>query len=141
MPKPGLHAGAELIKEVTYRKMKCTNKMTDEEIGWLGSYGNNLDIVHSVEQGANLVWSSHGKDVYLRKETSPADRYLGLGWNSYACWGLTGGWNDAVIYDIDNHTIALKSDPKRKLCLYGNDWVCWSDDDNNQNILTFVFEK
>jgi len=138
--KPGLLKGDAPAGETAYRKMKCFNLMTGDFVGYLGTYNNNVDLVHVANDAAMLAWSSSGSDMYLRKETTPNDRFLGLGWNSYACWGLTGGWNDAVVYNKEDHTISLKSDPKRRLYRYGNDWVCWSTGENNQNILRFEFE-
>jgi hypothetical protein len=137
--RPGLRSNDVVTGETVYRRMKCYNLMTGDFVGYLGTYNNNVDLVGKPEEAAKLAWSSYGSDMYLRKDTSPNDRYLGLGWNSYACWGLTGGWNDAVIFNKDK-TISLKSDPKRKLYKYGNNWVCWSADEDNQNILRFEFE-
>jgi hypothetical protein len=138
-PKPGLAEGAVATAEAGsddgYVPMKCYNLSTGDFVGWLGTYGNNVDLVHSVEEAARLKFSSYGSDLYLRKETDPADRYLGLGWNGYATWGVTGGWNDPIVYNGD-HSISLKTDSKRKLYgPYGNDWVCWSGGEDNQNIL------
>ena len=136
-PKPGLPREAAAVVEGTYQKMKCYNQVTGQLVGFLGSSGNNADIVQDEKEAASLAWSSYNSDLYLRKDTSPNDRFLGLGWHGYACWGLAGGWNDAVIYNSDQ-TISLKSDPKRKLYIYGA-WVCWSEGESNQNILRFVF--
>jgi hypothetical protein len=77
--------------------MKCTNLATGEFIGWLGTYNNSVDLVHDSASAASLAWLSYGSDLYLAKETSPADRFLGLGANSSACWGLTGGWNNPIV--------------------------------------------
>lgn len=126
-----------------YHKMKCYNLMTKEFNGWLG-VGNNqyVDLVHDAKDAANLAWYSHNSDSYLKKDTTPSDRYLGVGANDYACYGLwiPTGWVNAVIYNGD-HTISLKEDPKRKLYKYGNDWVCWSKGEDNQNILRFEFDS
>jgi hypothetical protein len=137
--RPSLSAQNAPRANANYRRMKCFDRMTKEFQGWLGSYGNNLDLVHSTDDAAYVAWSDQGSDKFLRKDAVPGDRYLGLGWNSYACWGLTGGWNDAVIYN-DDKSVSLKIDPKRKLCKYGNDWIRWSEDNNNANILTLELE-
>lgn len=140
-PRPVLQTDAAATSQGTYGKMRCYNLTTGEFVGWLGTYGNNVDLVHDAESAAAVAWSPHGSDMYLRKETSPNDRFLGLGWNGYATWGLTGGWNDPIIYNSD-HTISLKTDPKRKLYgPYGNDWVCWSGGEDNQNLLRCELES
>lgn len=138
-PRPFLSSDALGASETNFRPMRCYNLITGQAEGWLGTYGNNVDLVHDIKDAAMVDWYSYQSDLYLRKDTNPAYRYLGVGYNSYATWGVTGGWNDAVVYNSD-HTISLKSDPKRKLYKYGNDWVCWSKGEDNQNILRFEFE-
>lgn len=128
----------------TYKKMKCFNLMTGDFKGYLGTHDNYLTVTNA-EGAAPLVWASEGEDLYLEKETTPDDRYLGLGDNSYANWGLKGGWRNPVKLNPDG-TISLKDKPGRKL--YGPyakitaDYVVWTEDgdENNQNILRFEFE-
>jgi hypothetical protein len=136
-PKPDLQSAPDPTSAATWKKMACYNLVTGDFVGYLGTYNNNLDLLQDADDAANLVWYSSGSDLYLRKATTPNDRYLGLGWNGYACWGLwtPTGWVNPVVYNSD-HTISLKEDPKRKLYgPYGNDWVCWTGGEDNQNIL------
>ncbi len=122
-----------------YGVMKCSNLMTGQFLGYLGTaYNQYVDIVADKSQAAQLKWRYSGAELYLEKATEPNDRYLGVGANSYACYGLwtPTGWVDAVLYNNDK-TISLKSDPKRKLYIYGDNYVCWSDGESNQSILVF----
>lgn len=122
-----------------YGVMKCINLATGQFLGYLGTaYNQYVDIVEDVKQAARLKWYGHNSDLYLDRQTDPNDRYLGVGYHSYACYGLwvPNGWVDAVLYNADK-TISLKSDPKRKLYKYGDNYVCWSDGESNQNILSF----
>jgi len=80
-PRPVLHSGSSVTSESTYRKMKCYNLATGAVVGWLGTYGNNVDLVHDAAAAVGVAWSPYGSDMYLRKATSPNDRFLGLGWN------------------------------------------------------------
>jgi hypothetical protein len=136
--KPGVPSDAPTPEQSRYRKMKCYYAVNGRLLGWLGTYNDNVDVVTNEKLAAEVAWSWYESDMYLRKTTSPNDRFLGLGWHGYACWSLAGGWNDAIIYNAD-HTISLKSDPSRKLSLCGNNWICWSEGESNQNILRFEF--
>jgi hypothetical protein len=139
-PRPELQGAApdQVVADTGWRKMACYNLSTGELAGYLASSGNNAYLTQDVNGAENLQWYSNGADLYLRKDTDPNDRYLGVGWNSYACWGLwtPTGWVNPVIYNTD-HTISLKGDPNRKLYgPEGNGWVRWSaGNDQNQNIL------
>ncbi len=138
-PRPILQSDAPVARG-NYGKMKCYNLSTGDFVGWLASYNNNVYLTQDESAAASVKWLSYKEHTYLEKETSPNDRYLGLGWNGYATWGLTGGWNDPIVYNAD-HTISLKTDPKRKLYgPYGNQWVAWSGGEDNQNILRCELE-
>lgn len=134
-----LKSGAQLTSSSGYHRMRCTNLSTGEFLGWLATSGNNV-YLETDPKSSNLAacqWRSWGADLYLAKDTSPSDRLLGLGWNSYACWGAqeSGGWHNPIIYNAD-HTISLKEAPNRKLYgPYGNQWVCWTGEESNQNII------
>jgi hypothetical protein len=136
-PKPGVATDAPTNEQSRFRKLKCYYAGNGQLVGWLGDYNANVDVVTKEKSAAEVAWSWYASDMYLRKSTSPNDRFLGLGWHGYACWVLAG-WNDAVIYNAD-HTISLKSEPSRKLCLYGNNWVCWSEGESSRHILRFEF--
>lgn len=127
-----------------YKKMKCFNLMTGEMVGYLGTHDNFLTIVPAAEAVA-VQWDTEGSDLYLDKDTSPTDRYLGLADQSYAGWGLKGGgYRNPILFNRDG-TISLKAAPGRKL--YGPyakitaNYVCWTEDgEDNQNILRFEME-
>jgi hypothetical protein len=125
--------------------MACHNLATNQLVGYLGAGGNlnaSTSIVANKEDGANVKWAYVGSDMYLEKDTTPNDRYLGLGSQSYACWGLwtRDGWVDPLVYNQD-HTISLKGQTHRKLYgpyrWLGSDWAVWSEGEDNQNILRF----
>ncbi|MDC0667925.1 hypothetical protein [Nannocystis radixulma] len=128
----------------TYKKMKCFNLMTGEFVGYLGTHDNYVTVTDA-NGAANLVWASSGADLYLEKDTTPNDRYLGLADQDYAGWGLKGGWRNPVLFNSDG-SISLKDDPRRKL--YGPvskitaNYVAFTEaGDNNQNILRFEMES
>ena len=147
-PNPALQGeapepGATSFGGAASGKMKCTNRSTGAFVGYLASSGNNVCLSQDAAGGETLSWCPYGSDLYLRRSASPSDRYLGLGWNGYACWGLwtPTGWVNAIVYNKADGTISLKGDEKRKLYgPYGNGWVCWSDGEDNQNILTCELE-
>lgn len=127
-----------------YKKMKCFNLMTGEFKGYLSTLRNYVTLVSEKDQGAGLQWHEEGGDMYLAKDTSPAERFLGLAERSYADWGAKGGWREAVLLNADG-TISLKSTPERKLYgpyeTLGSEYVCWAErGENNQAILRFVME-
>lgn len=129
--------------ESGYQPMKAYDLATGQFVGWLGTHDNSVSLVDSVDEAAYLHWEPSGSDKFLGKETTPNDRYLGLGSSGWACWGLSGGWVDAVVYGADK-TIALKSAPERKLYgpnrYLGRDYLKWSDGEDNQNILRFELD-
>jgi hypothetical protein len=96
-----------------YKKMKCFNLMTGDFKGYLGTHDNYLTVTDAAG-AALLVWASEGEDLYLEKETTPDDRYLGLSERDYAGWGLKGGWRNPVLRNSDG-SISLKENPGRKL--------------------------
>ena len=130
----------------SYKKMACYNLATNQLVGYVGAGGSlnaSVAIVANKADGTNVKWAYVGSDTYLEKETTPNDRYLGLGDQSYACWGLwtPTGWVNPIVYNPDG-TISLKADSGRKLYgpyrSLGSDWAVWSErGDNNQNILRF----
>ena len=92
---------------------------------------------------AEVKFVDYKDQKWLAKDTSPNDQFAGVATQSYATWGLSGGWNNPVLWNAD-HTISL--DPKykpeyknRSLYLYSG-YCCWSDDATNSNILRFEFE-
>ncbi|HUY99088.1 MAG TPA: hypothetical protein VMU89_01965 [Thermomicrobiaceae bacterium] len=140
-PRNVAQSSATVASGTSFGRMKCYNRSTGAFVGWLGTYNYSVDLVHDADSGAGVAWTPWGSDMYLTMDWSPGYRYLGLGANSYACWGIAGGWTDAIVYNPD-HTLSLKSDPKRKLYgPYGNDWVCWSNGEDNQNILRCELES
>lgn len=125
-----------------YRKMKCTIIGTNDNVGYLGTETNQyMCIVKNIEDASNFKWLYSGQETYLQKETTPNDRYLGVGYQNQACYGLwtPTGWVNAISYNPIDHTICLKSDAKRKLYM-DNNKVCWSNGEDNQNILAFEME-
>ncbi len=128
-----------------YKKMKCFNLMTGEFKGYLSTLRNYVTLVPDKEHGAWLQWKEEDGDMYLAKDTTPNDRFLGEAERRYASWGLKGGWREPIVYNADG-TISLKSNTKVKLYgpyeTLGNDYVCWTEPEgNNQAILRFVMEE
>ncbi|MDA8437393.1 MAG: hypothetical protein M0Z51_00865 [Propionibacterium sp.] len=119
-----------------YVHVKCYSLTDDRFLGWLGVGYNNYTVLVADEQDAHgLVWYADGDDLYLRKDTSGGDRYLGEGVYSYADWGLWGGnYKSPVLYNADQ-TLSLKGAPTRKLYLYKDNQLCWS---NGEEDLEFV---
>jgi hypothetical protein len=138
-PNPDLQGEAPKVTDTGWKKMKCFNLSTGDFVGYLANSNSWAFLTQDEGSAANLAWSPNGADMYLQNEASPSNRYLGLGTNSYACWGLwtPTGWVNAVLYNQD-HTISLKAFPSNKLYgPYGNGWVCFSGGEDNQNILRF----
>ena len=121
-----------------YKKMRCTNKMTGEFIGYLGTHNNAVAIGPKLDDASDIKWEPNGNDEYLAKETTPNDRYLGGSSGDYAGWGLWIGESAPVVRNSDG-TISLKTKTSAKLFgpvrYLGVDYVKWSDTDDNQNIL------
>ena len=144
-----LHPGALRSEQpqvvAGYRKMKAFDKMTGDLKGWLGSTGNMNLYLYDSEDDSHVAWvrfADFKDQKWLARDTTPNDRFLGLATQGYATWGLTGGWNNPIIWHPD-HTISL--DPKhdaslrnRFLYLYKG-YCCFSDDASNSNILRFEF--
>lgn len=131
-----------------YRRMRAYDVMTNDPKGWLGCTGNlNLYLYQDSNDPhvAAVKFVDYKDQKWLARDTTPYDRFAGVATQSYATWGLTGGWNDPVIWNAD-HTVSL--DPKYKpeyanRSLYNYDgYCCWSDrdDPNNRNVLRFEFE-
>jgi hypothetical protein len=86
--------------------LACYNLRTSELVGYLGAGGSlnaSTSIVANKADGANVKWAYVGSDTYLAKDTTPNNRYLGLGSQSYACWGLwtPTGWVNPIVYNLD----------------------------------------
>lgn len=122
-----------------YQVMQCTNIATHTIIGYLGVATNEYAIiVDSIEKAQKFKWVSDGSSLYLAKQTTPNDRYLGVGASDCACYGLwiPTGWVDALVYDKNGDKIIyLESDQQRKL-YYDGTYVKWSKGEKNQNILS-----
>ena len=130
------YAAIKSAPSSAYTHVRCYSTIDDKFLGWLGVGTNNYTIVVSDEKDAHgCDWYVDGENLYLRKQTSPAARYLGEGVSSYADWGLWGGnYKSPVIFNPDA-TVSLKDSPRRKLYLYKDNLLCWS---NGEAGLTFV---
>lgn len=123
---------------MNYRTVPCYNRKTNKFVGYLGTNSADLSLVQNTGDTSTAwcKWVYQDGNLYLAKETTPQDRWLGLGSNSYAGWGLT--WYDPIVVNADK-TISLKSAPERRL--YGPfnkggvDYLRWSEDDTNDDIL------
>jgi hypothetical protein len=127
-----------------YQLAKCTFLKNGVLAGYLASSKNAyVYLTSDPKQAAGVKWM-HDKSGrwWLEKDTKPDDRFLGVGANSYADWGLwqaePNGWIEPVIYNA-NHTIALAKDPSQLLYgPYGDDWVCWGSNSDNVLVVNFV---
>ena len=119
-----------------FATVRCYSLSSGAFLGWLGVGTNNyVVLVGDEKQAHGLDWYAYGNDLYLRKNTSPAYRYIGEGVYSYADWGLWGGnYKSPVIYNPDS-TLTLKGAPGRSLYLYKDNQLCWS---NGETDLNFV---
>ncbi len=119
-----------------YVHVKCYSLATGTFLGWLGVGTNNYAVLVADEKDAHgLAWYVYEENLYLRKDTSPADRYLGEGYDSYADWGLWGGnYKSPVVFNPDQ-TVCLKGAPNRKLYLHTDNQLRWSNGEAN---LAFV---
>jgi hypothetical protein len=140
------HPGGGVGGAQDYGVMKCTNIVTNEFRGYLGTATNQYaDIVSDISAAAKFKWYSYYSELYLERQTEPNDRYLGVGvtlsgitYADYGLWTPTG-WVNAVLYNSDK-SISLKADPRRKLYEY-DDYVCWTNGESNQNILAFELDR
>ena len=121
-----------------YKKMSCKNRMTGDFVGYLGTHNNSVAIGPKTEDASLIKWVPDDDDQYLAKQTTPNDRYLGGASDGYAGWGLWIGDCAPVVRNSDG-TISLKSNLSSKLYgpirVMGIDYVKWSKDEDNQNIL------
>ncbi|MBU2359324.1 MAG: hypothetical protein KKB02_10395 [Alphaproteobacteria bacterium] len=133
----------------TYFHLRAYDLMTNEPKGWLGctqgAAANYLRLYDDKDAASFVKYVNDGDLKYLARDTTPNDRYLGLATNSYAGWGLKGGWRNPIKLHA-NGSISLDpyedaSFKDRYLYLYGasvySDYLCWSEDANNSNILSF----
>jgi hypothetical protein len=122
--------------ETKYSHAQCYLKKDQKFVGWLSSTRAGDALLARKEADAHGVcWDFEGTNLYLQKDTSGGERWLGLGDRSYASWGIGGGYYAPVIYN-KNGTIALKDDPTRLLFLDNDDWLSWTQPGaDNDNIL------
>lgn len=125
-------AAIKSMQSSSFTHVKCFSLSGGTFLGWLGVGTNNYAVLVGDENSAHeLDWYVDGDDLYLRKNTSPAYRYLGEGVYSYADWGLWGGnYKSPVIYNADS-TVSLKGAPGRKLYVYKDSQLCWSNGEAN----------
>ncbi|MBV6697309.1 hypothetical protein KV557_09250 [Kitasatospora aureofaciens] len=128
-----------------FEHVKCYDLESGKFLGWLGCtpygdpFGRNYTWIIPEEKDAHGVrWSFTGDDLYLRKDTRPGDRYLGLSDQSRAGWGLPGGWRNPVLYN-DDGTVSLRDEPQRKLYVNVMDnaknYLAWTDGTANRYIV------
>jgi hypothetical protein len=131
MPRTGLAGGA--AQGAGAFRLSMSVKSTGQNKGWLGVSTNNwVDLVGDKSKAAVCEWytGNDGKN-YLQINNATVYRYIGIGANDYASWGLntpSGQWHaisarDNVIYLADD------GPTPRALYPYGNDWVCWGNTD------------
>jgi len=110
-----------------YSHAMCSILATGKKVGWLGSSRNWPCIVEKETDAHGVTWYFDNDKLYLRKDTSGGDRYLGLGSRNYASWGerSAGGWWNPVVYGKDG-TIALADHPERKLFLDNDNWLSFT---------------
>ncbi|PXA96038.1 hypothetical protein DMC18_02640 [Caulobacter sp. D5] len=120
---------------MTYRIVKCYDRLSGAFAGYLSTHGNNVTVVSDEKDATPFNWYHYGSDLYLTKNSSPA-RYLGEAGGKRADWGLwAGDYCAPVIYNADS-SVSLASAPGRRLRLpSGDDRVFWSDDDTATDIL------
>jgi len=114
-----------------YKLAQCTFKKNGVAAGYLASSTNAyVWLTQDVKKATRVKWliDSSGR-WWLEKATTPNDRFLGIGDNDYADWGLwqaaPNGYIEPVVYNAD-HTIALARYPSKLLYgPYGDQWVCW----------------
>ena len=125
-----------IVPETKYSHAKCYTKKDQKFVGWLGSDVKGNPLIAREEKGAHGVcWDFEGTVLWLQKDTSGGERWLGLGSNNYATWSGRGGSSRAVLYHEDG-TIAMKDDPTRFLFLDNDNWVSWTRPGvDNDNIL------
>ena len=115
-----------------YRLARCRDMKTGEFLGWLGSGdGNYVEIVpdkpyaHGVMWDMQVTWDPRGfrfEELFLRKDTSGGDRFLGVYGKNRGSWSLAG---TGLIRNGDG-SISLRGQPSRMLCREGA-WANWSD--------------
>jgi hypothetical protein len=113
-----------------YQIAKCTFK-NGTFAGYLASSTNAyVWLTNDPSKAANVKWKIDSSGQWwLEKDTQPNDRFLGVGDNGYADWGLwqarPNGYIEPVIYNPDR-TIALAKDASQVLYgPYGDRWVCF----------------
>lgn len=133
------------VEETEHFWMKCYHKGIPREfVGYLSWRGNQTAAIGEGADypPAEVYWyDGPNGDTYLGKETSPYDRFLGMGDYWYACWALwqvrNMGYFTNVIYNPD-HTISPGTYPRRFLAgpyeQYGINWVWWAPE-GDPNIL------
>ena len=115
-------------------RVKCYVKSTKADLGYLGvSAANGVDLVGH-DEAAICQWYMKDTHNYLQVNNATVFRYLGVGYHSYACWGLMTptGWVNAVT--PRNDSIYLSGDDNT-LYAYGNGWVCWGNADTDIGVV------
>ncbi|NUO55028.1 MAG: hypothetical protein HOV78_00070 [Hamadaea sp.] len=134
---------SELAKgaPTVYQPVRCLDFESGKFLGWMSvssAVDPYLAIVPNEAAAHPCVWYFHGDDLYLRKDTSGGDRYLGLSGGGRAGWGLWTGQSNPVIINKDM-TISLAADPKRLLCvdrlINGNWGGAWTDGTPNRFVI------
>lgn len=125
---------------MTYRAVACYNRATNTFVGYLATHDNYTTIVQAKGDAAPLKWGYDGSDLYLTKETSPYNRYLGDGGDDdvgdRADWGLWGGKYAAPVVYHGDGSVSLAGAPDRRLKFpSGQSNVYWSTDNYDDDII------
>ena len=107
-------------------KIKCKVGSTGQQLGFLGiSEANSVDLVGvNGPYVAICEWYLYDGVNYLRVNNATVYRYLGVGSESSACWGIWTGWKNPV--EPRNGGIYLTG-TGRTLYPYGQDWAYWGN--------------
>ncbi|WP_051366977.1 hypothetical protein [Hamadaea tsunoensis] len=132
-----LAKGAPLV----YQPVRCLDFESGKFLGWM-SVSSAVDpyvaIVPKEADAHPCLWYFYGDDLYLRKDTSGGDRYLGLSGGGRAGWGLWTGQCNPVVINKDM-TISLAKNPERLLCVdrmvNGNWGGAWTDGTPNRFVI------
>ncbi|NUT21851.1 MAG: hypothetical protein HOV77_21970 [Hamadaea sp.] len=126
---------------ILYQPVRCLDLESGKFLGWMSvssAVDPYLAIAPDKAAAHPCVWYFYGEDLYLRKDTSGGDRYLGLSPGSRSGWGLWTGQSNPIIINKDM-TISLASDPKRLLCV--DRWIngywggAWTDGTPNRFVI------
>lgn len=118
-----------------YRRVKCTNLITKEFIGYLSTRGSASTAIGDGPgyPPAMCYWMVKDGARYLTKQTEPHDRCLGVSDWWYACWALQQVRNMGYFTNIiPNQDGTLSPGTHPDLCLagpyryWGIDWTWWA---------------